>query len=350
MSIRNWFRFRQERDDLELVKQDSGSQGYYVLLVASTMIATLGVLSDSVPTILAAMLIAPLMIPLMSLSVGISRGKSAIIFEALSHVSISILVVVALSFLVGKLLPVVDIPEQAIVRAQPSVIDLLVAIVAGAVGMYAYLHKDVPNSLAGVAIAVALVVPLTVVGLGFALGSYVLSLGATVLFFTNMVAITGAAVAVLFWSGRKAQSDEERGISLTGGMITAAVSIVLLILLSGSFVQVFREEQRKNITHSILESELEQYQGELEDLEVRLLGGQVNVQAIIQVPVGTELNIERLNAALVYALEQSVDLEVSLIETQRARRQVSTEEKMQIQQEKEDELPKEASESGKEIF
>lgn len=256
--------------------------------------------------------------------------------NSLGNISMSVLAVVLLAYITGHLVPVVDIPEQALLRAQPNIVDLLIAIASGAVGMYAYLHKDIPESLVGVAIAVSLVPPLTVVGIGFALGAYLLSLGATVLFFTNVVAIICSAVVVLFLHGRSARvsgSEEQRDVALASSGITIVIAVLLAILLSGAFLQVYREEQRKAIVRDTLTPLVEESGGKITELEITLTEGQVHVDVIARVPDDVErLDVRRMNSALVYALENSVDLQVSLIRIQQASRELEAEEQQKIQE------------------
>lgn len=324
------------RNEEELVEKDTGSKSYYILLAISAFIATLGVLIDNSTVVIGAMLIAPLMVPIMALSVAIAKGEAENILNSLGNISMSVLAVVLLAYITGHLVPVVDIPEQALLRAQPNIVDLLIAIASGAVGMYAYLHKDIPESLVGVAIAVSLVPPLTVVGIGFALGAYLLSLGATVLFFTNVVAIICSAVVVLFLHGRSARvsgSEEQRDVALASSGITIVIAILLAILLSGAFLQVYREEQRKAIVRDTLTPLVEESGGKITELEITLTEGQVHVDVIARVPEEVErLDVRRMNSALVYALENSVDLQVSLIRIQQATRELEVEEQQKIQE------------------
>ncbi len=324
------------RDEEALVENDTGSQSYYVLLVIAGFIATLGVLMDNPTVIIGAMLIAPLMVPIMALSVAIAKGEAENILKSLGHISMSIFVVVLISYVTGHLLPVIDIPEQALVRAQPNIVDLLIAIASGTVGMYAYLHKDIPESLVGVAIAVSLVPPLTVIGIGFALGSYLLSLGATVLFFTNVVAIIGSAVVVLFIHGRSAKtsrSETQREVALASGGVTIIIAVILAVLLSGAFLQVYQEENRKVIVKETLTPLIEEVGGKITEIEIQSSGGQVRVELIARVPEDIErLDVRRMNGALVYALEESVDLQVSLIRIQQVSQELVEEDQQKIQE------------------
>ncbi len=331
--LRNKLNLRNEK---ELVEKDTGSQSYYILLSIAAFIATLGVLIDNATVIIGAMLIAPLMVPIMALAVSIARGETENIINSLGNLSMSILVVVLLAVITSKVLPVAEIPEQALLRAQPNIVDLLIAIASGAVGMYAYLHRDVPESLAGVAISVSLVPPLTVVGIGFAIGAYLLSLGATVLFFTNVVAILCAAVVVLFLHGKSARqtgSEEERDVALASSGITLAIAVILGILLSGAFLQVYREEQRKVIVRETLTPLVEEIGGTITELDTTMGSGQVLVDAIVRVPEKVEsLDVERMNNALVYALENSVDLQISLVRIQQATRELAEDVQEKIQE------------------
>lgn len=324
------------RNEEELVEKDKGSRSYYTLLAVSAFIATLGVLVDNSTVIIGAMLIAPLMVPIMALSVAIAKGESEKMIRSLGNISMSVLVVVFIAYITANLVPVVDIPEQALLRAQPNIVDLLIAIASGMIGMYAYLHKDIPESLVGVAIAVSLVPPLTVIGIGFTLGVYLLSLGATVLFFTNVVAIIGAAVVVLFWHGRFAGvtgTEQERDVALASSGITIVIAVLLAVLLSGAFLQVYKEEQRKELISETLTPLIEAVGGKITELEVTHGKGQTRVDVIARVPEEVErLDIKRMNNALVYALEDSVELQVSLIRIQQATRDLEDSDQQKIKE------------------
>lgn len=324
------------RNEEELVKKDRGNQSYYWMLSFATILATLGILIDNSTVIIGAMLIAPLMVPISSLSVSIAKGKSDQLLKSLSHLSISLLIILVISLAMGRLIPVVGIPKEALVRARPNFVDLLIAIAAGSAGMYAFLRKDISESLAGVAIAVSLLPPLSVVGVGLALGNWAVSVGATVLFFTNVIAIISASLVVLLLHGKSARSEQEKGVAATGWGVTVSIVVILAILLGGVFISTFQEEQTHEQVESTIEKFLAQYDRvELDSLDVTTKSDQILVDATIRLPESEATpDLDVLTNALSYTLAESVQVNLSLIRFEQAQRDLSSTEKDVIRENK----------------
>jgi len=330
-------KFWGTRDDEELISKDKATSSYFIILSLSAVIATLGILSDNDAVIIGAMLLAPLMRPISSLSVSISRGRLPNILSALSHLSLSIAVVIGLGLVLSRLIPFVGVPEAALVRAQPTFTDLLIALAAGAAGMYAYLHKDVSEGLAGVAVAVSLQPPLTVIGIGLATANWSLAIGSTVLFFTNVVAILSAELLILFYHGRNARRSGEKEVARAGWGITLIFALVLAVLLGGALFQTFQEEKLRDTVQRTLQRELSGSEAELSSFTLSRENEKVRVRAVLRVPeTAAPPDTSRLNTSLVYELEQSVQLEISLLRTQAVTRELSEQEQQEIQQVKQE--------------
>jgi uncharacterized membrane protein len=108
---------------------------------------------------------------------------------------------VLLALAVGLLVPSAELTDELSARGQPGLLDLLVALASGAAGAYATSRPGAAASAAGVAIAVALVPPLSTIGIGAALGDWPLAVGATLLFLTNFAAIGAASTGMFLWLG-----------------------------------------------------------------------------------------------------------------------------------------------------
>ena len=209
-----------EIDDM-MRRSSIPSFGYFFLIVMSGSIATFGLLSNSAPAIIGAMIIAPLMGPIISLAHGLVIARYARIIRSLLTILAGILVVVGLSYSVTELVGISIAGSEILSRTQPTTLDLGVAIAAGAAAAFAYSRSSVMNSIAGVAIAVALVPPLAVVGIGLAIDpattntdlDYALRAGglsadpgtiaggAFLLFLTNLIAIVASAGIVMIAQG-----------------------------------------------------------------------------------------------------------------------------------------------------
>jgi len=169
------------------------------LLVLASAIATYGLLGDSVATVIGAMIVAPLMLPIMGLAFGISIGdRRAIVSSILVGVA-GIATAIAVGFILaqgvsGSFDPTSN--AQIMARTSPRLVDLAAALATGLAGAFATGRKDVSDTLPGVAIAISLVPPLTNAGILFAQHEWNLGLGSLLLFMTNYFAIllTGALV------------------------------------------------------------------------------------------------------------------------------------------------------------
>ena len=181
---------------------------YYFMLAAAASIATFGLLANSAPAIIGAMIIAPLMTPIMSLAFGLISLDLRMMAESLISVASGVILVVAISFASAELIGLRIAGSEVLSRTAPTLLDLGVALAAGAAAAFVHTRKSITNSIAGVAIAVALVPPLAVVGVGLALGRSAtaevglsltelghysggtdIAAGAFILFLTNLIGI-----------------------------------------------------------------------------------------------------------------------------------------------------------------
>ena len=171
-----------------------------VLLFLATVIATAGVISDSTATVIGAMIVAPLMLPIMATAAALVVGNTPRAARSALLVLAGATSVIAVSWLVGLLYPDVvsfTTNSQITSRISPRLLDLVAALAAGAAGAFAMSRDDIADSLPGVAIAISLVPPLCVVGVSLAYGEVDAALGALLLFTVNVLAILLAGGGVL---------------------------------------------------------------------------------------------------------------------------------------------------------
>jgi uncharacterized hydrophobic protein (TIGR00271 family) len=185
--------FEGERKNKQVVN-------FIVMLALATVIATYGVVTDSTESVIGAMIIAPLMTPIMASAAAVILGSTVRLSQALRLVLFGILGVIALSILLTFFIPdsIIAFPtnSQITSRVSPGLLDLMIALAAGAAGAYAIGRQESADSLAGVAIAISLVPPLTVVGISLAKGMWIDAGGAFLLFLTNFFAILLAGALV----------------------------------------------------------------------------------------------------------------------------------------------------------
>ena len=182
------------KDLFVALREDARMSGaYVVLMILSTLLATIGLYQNSTSVVIGAMLLAPLMSPIVSLSMGILRHEQELFRRSATKVVAGVALALASAVFITLLFPYKPVTNEMIARLSPSLLDLGVAIFAGIAGAYTKSYKEILQSLAGVAIAVALVPPLAVAGIGLGRADPYFFAQAFLLFSTNLVGILVAA-------------------------------------------------------------------------------------------------------------------------------------------------------------
>lgn len=222
---------------------------FWVLLALAAVIASAGVVADSDATVIGAMIVAPLMTPILGTALALILADRRRLLASVALVLGGALVVVVLGYLLGLLTPepvVAATNSQVAGRVDPKLIDLVAALATGTVGAFALVRADISDTLPGVAIAISLVPPLAVVGLTLESGAPEQAAGALLLFATNVSAIiaTGTVVLLAFRvraaalaAGWPVGTLRARTVALVG----ASVVVVAVPLGLGSY-QVLRDQ------------------------------------------------------------------------------------------------------------
>jgi len=165
---------------------------FVMLILFASVIAAGGLLGDSVATVIGAMIVAPLMTPIMGMVVAIILGDGRRLRRSFLLVLLGALLAVAIGFLFAQLMPTswsATDSTQILSRTAPRMLDIWVALASGGAGAYALSRSDIADALPGVAIAISLVPPLVTAGILLAANDPGLALGAFELFLTNFGAI-----------------------------------------------------------------------------------------------------------------------------------------------------------------
>jgi len=173
---------------------------FWLLLPLSAVIASAGVVSDSTATVIGAMIVAPLMTPILGIVLAVVLSDGANLRRCLLMVMVGAAAVVGVGWITGLFVPypvVAATNSQVAARVTLQLVDLVAALATGAVGSVALVRSDISDTLPGVAIAISLVPPLAVVGLTLESGAPRESLGALLLFTTNVVAILASGTVVM---------------------------------------------------------------------------------------------------------------------------------------------------------
>lgn len=283
---------------------------FSVMLALSVVIAVAGLTADSPALVIGAMLVAPLMSPVLGFSVALSMGWPRHMGRTATTVVAASAGSVALAWLLASTLPSSGtlLTHELVSRTAPTVLDLLVALAAGAAGAYATVRDDASAALPGVAVAVALVPPLAAAGVTLQLGQTGLAKGAILLYAANLVAIVLASVGVLLVSGfvPLPRLNQVRRQVIAGIAAIAAATVALAVVLTGSV----RHTVDTATTLKAVNAEVVRWLGTGTDLAVRgvsVMGTEVVVQlAGSKPPPPTSV----LAAALVQAVGPNASVQV----------------------------------------
>lgn len=209
---------------------------YLILTISSCAIATFGLLTNSAAVIIGAMIIAPLMLPIRGLAFGALQGNAYLFRKGVFAVIVGTVLSIAIAYNIGILVRIPSYGSEVLARSAPNLLDLGIAVAAGSVSGYAKVQPKVSTSLAGTAIAVALMPPVCVIGLGLAQANGSLSLGAALLFITNLLGITLSCMFVFLLAGYTPLHRAKKAIAWT-----LALTAVLVIPLTISFAQLARQ-------------------------------------------------------------------------------------------------------------
>ena len=175
-----------------------------ILMGLASVIAALGLIADSAAVVIGAMLVAPLMTPIMAVAASLTMGATRRQLAAVVLVLAASAEAVAVAWVVSAVVPAfrpIFLSHELLTRTEPRLLDLAIAIAAGAAGAYVTVRRKAAGALPGVAISVALVPPLAAVGVLLEIGRVHLATGAALLFVTNLVAIVLSAAVVFLLTG-----------------------------------------------------------------------------------------------------------------------------------------------------
>lgn len=287
---------------------------FTTLLLLAAIIATFGVAADNVAVVVGAMLISPITAPIMGISAGILLGLRRRTLLALLTLLGGGVGVVALAALIGAIIPSFALERNNLVStfASPTLIDLAVALAAGAAGGFATARRDVSNSLPGVAVSLTLVPALATAGLLFQTGAFAFGIGALLTFVTNAVAIVLAAAAAFVLTGfAPLRRIEASGQSVRFGLGIAVLVVVLVTIpLAWSVEQII---ERNDLTTGV-EVATREWLGEdsgYEVLDVSLLTDAVEVRLA---GTGELPAVDDLSAQVDESAGRHVELVVKVIE------------------------------------
>jgi len=206
---------------------------YYLMLLMAGLIALLGLLTNSVAVVIGAMLISPLMGPIISSGLALTIGDLLLARRAFQAIAVSVLFTLLATAFISFLSPLKEPTTEILARVRPNIYDLFVAVLSGIVGAVALCTKrNYLITATGVAVATAVIPPLSVAGYGLGTGQIMLGLGGFLLFFTNFVAIVLTSDLIFFLMGfRSSHAEAVQYSARTRWLVIAGVLLLISIPL-----------------------------------------------------------------------------------------------------------------------
>ncbi|MEG3754426.1 TIGR00341 family protein [Psychromonas arctica] len=257
------------KDLYQLLRDNAtASSAFLTLMALSTLLASVGLFASSAPVIIGAMILAPLMGPIISLSMALARQDPSLLTASARTLSIGILVSLGFSSIASFIIPMEITTPEIAARLSPSLLDLGVAVISGIAGAYAHARVGAAKSLAGVAIAVALVPPLSVTGIGIGwLDSHV-AWGALLLFLTNLAGIVFAAALTFLALGFAPFTRAKKGLMIAFiGVVLVSIPLIFSFLRLSQEAKIMQQLEGKEIGQVVLR---EVYARAIEPIEISL--------------------------------------------------------------------------------
>ena len=239
----------ETKKEIALTVEEAGELNklYWIQLLLAGIIATLGLLQNSIPVVIGVMLIAPLLRPIQSFSFGIVSAHHKRTWMSFKNILWSFLLVVVSSMFITWLIPIKLETVEVLSRTNPNILDFFIATASAAIAFLALVYKKkLSMSIAGVAMAASLLPPLSVIGIEIVYGNYFLAWNSFLLFFTNIVAIVFTGIVLFFIFGFKPHQDEDK-MKFKKNMIVLLFSISLISLPLTTSIINLNEQVKKEI-------------------------------------------------------------------------------------------------------
>ncbi len=301
-----WWRWARQWRQNQLVEKtdrisvlehvhDGGILGprYAFMIVMSCGIAILGMLQDSAAVIIGAMLISPLMGPIIQLGMGLATFELRSVREAMVSLLVGVALTLATAILIVWFSPLKEATGEILARTRPTFFDLLVAVFSGLAGAYATVTRK-GETIVGVAIATALMPPLAVTGYGIAVMNWHIAGGAAFLFMTNLLAIALSVTIVARWYGFGG-GDSPKQSAWQAALIIG--SFVLLSFPLGLALQrIGVQAQSQLAVREAMDAAAERVSGRVSALRVEATEKEVSVDAVLLLPMhvsGLQAELQR---------------------------------------------------------
>lgn len=273
----------------ENIREDASfSKAHLLMNTLAATIASYGLFANSPAVVIGAMIVAMLLGPIVGVSLALVDSDAKILLKSLLSLLSGAVAVLATAFIIGIVHKDIPITGEIITRTAPNFLDLMIALAGGAAGAYATVSFRLSLALVGVAIATALVPPLSSVSILLARGKITLALGALELAIVNLVAIQFSASVVLWLTGFRRVtriSGEPITKFLKQNLLSIAILVAFGVSLSVSFRYAIAKQLFETKARFTLQQEINSSLGShVSGIRFEKVPGKTIVRAVVRGP------------------------------------------------------------------
>ena len=258
---------------------------YLAMNFFATIVACYGLFEDSPAVVIGAMVIAMLLGPISGVALGLVDKNNHLLWKAFWTLAGGTAVIYVTAFILGVIHHDIALTSEIYSRTEPNLMDLMIALGGGAAGAYSMISRRLSVAFVGVAIATALVPPLSASALCLARGDFRLAFGALLLAFTNMVGIQVACSLVMWLSGYRGTAKYLRDSELKRNLVSVALMLVLAVVLGVQLRELIAKQSYEASVRRILETASTTHKGAyLTEVRFQRSPGMAIVVAVYRTP------------------------------------------------------------------
>ncbi|MEM7758007.1 MAG: TIGR00341 family protein [Cyanobacteria bacterium P01_A01_bin.40] len=287
------------------------SFSFHFMLMLSAIISTLGLLANSVAIIIGAMIIAPLMGPIIGMAFSVAMGNRKLLRRSSFTLFKGVILTVVASWLTASIIGLETVESEIVSRTNPTLLDFGIAMAAGLAGAFTQTRRSIADAIPGVAIAVALVPPLSVIGIGLGLGEQTIATGAFLLFCTNLICIIFFGSLVFLFQSYGNLDRAKKGLAMST-IVMFALGLPLTLSMRELII-------KKNVSSQIADLIVEKTDTfananiELITVTPRKRSLKIDIEVAAPLNSISQVDIDRLRRLLTSNINQPIDLRVEVI-------------------------------------
>ncbi|MDY6987246.1 MAG: DUF389 domain-containing protein [Thermodesulfobacteriota bacterium] len=296
----------------DIVQGSTPHTSYYILMSVSALIASFGLVANSPAVVIGAMLVSPLMTPIFGVSLALVRGDMSLLRKALQAEVGGVALAIGVATFFGLLPLSLEVTSEMLARTSPTLLDLLVAALAGLAGCLAMIDERISPVLPGIAISISLLPPLSTCGLCLAVGASQGAYGAFLLFFANFLAILMVASGIFIVSGFVTREQIGPKWIFLKRFSAAVVALLLVtVLLTQALITITKERRISKEIEAVFEKELSSIPAtSVEQIIHRTGKEKIDILATLRTPkVFSPDKVKRIEDKL----NERIDLDTNLI-------------------------------------